>query len=119
MEDNEINREIALTLLEDVNLKVTTAENGKQAVEIFEKEKPDAFKLILMDIQMPVMDGLQATRRIRTLPGMDNVPIIAMTAHALDTEKKKSHAAGMNGHLSKPIEVRHFYDTLATYLETE
>lgn len=119
VEDNEINREIALTMLEDVNLTVTTAENGREALEILEHAPTDAFKLILMDIQMPVMDGLQATRRIRSMPGMDEIPIIAMTAHALDTERKKSKAAGMNGHLSKPIEVKDFYDTLAQYLATD
>ena len=119
VEDNEINREIALTMLENVNLKVTTAENGREALDILENSPPDAFALILMDIQMPVMDGLQATRHIRSMPGMRDIPIIAMTAHALDTEKEKSKAAGMNGHLSKPIEVRDFYNALAEYLETE
>ena len=107
VEDNELNAEIAETLLSDEGAVVTVAKNGLQAVNIF-KEKPEgSFDAILMDIMMPVMDGLTATKKIRTLdhPDAKKIPIIAMTANAFKEDKEKCLAAGMNAHLAKPIEI--------------
>ena len=107
VEDNELNAEIAETLLSDEGAAVTVAKDGLQAVNIF-KEKPEgSFDAILMDIMMPVMDGLTATKKIRTLnhPDAKKIPIIAMTANAFKEDKEKCLAAGMNAHLAKPIEI--------------
>ena len=107
VEDNELNTEIAETLLSDEGAVVTVAKNGLQAVNIF-KEKPEgSFDAILMDIMMPVMDGLTATKKIRTLnhPDAKKIPIIAMTANAFKEDKEKCLTAGMNAHLAKPIEI--------------
>ena len=106
-EDNELNREIAQTLLEMNGLTVECAANGQEALELFCSEEPGRFDAILMDIRMPVMDGLEATRRIRTCghPDARTIPIIALSANAFDEDSKKSLESGMNGHLSKPIEV--------------
>ena len=107
VEDNELNAEIAETLLSDEGAVVTVAKDGLQAINIF-KEKPEgSFDAILMDIMMPVMDGLTATKKIRTLnhPDAKKIPIIAMTANAFKEDKEKCLAAGMNAHLAKPIEI--------------
>lgn len=107
VEDNELNAEIAETLLSDEGAVVTVAKDGLQAVNIF-KEKPEgSFDAILMDIMMPVMDGLTATKKIRTLnhPDAKKIPIIAMTANAFKEDKEKCLTAGMNAHLAKPIEI--------------
>ena len=107
VEDNELNAEIAETLLSDEGAAVTVAKDGSQAFNIF-KEKPEgSFDAILMDIMMPVMDGLTATKKIRTLnhPDAKKIPIIAMTANAFKEDKEKCLAAGMNAHLAKPIEI--------------
>ena len=106
-EDNEINREIAKTLLEMNGFTVDCAADGQEALDRFCGGKPGQFDAILMDIRMPVMDGLEATRRIRTSGRADarTVPIIALSANAFDEDTKKSLDSGMNGHLSKPIEL--------------
>ncbi len=102
-EDNEINQEVASNLLEGLGMRVTLAKDGAEAVDLCRRQ---SFDLIFMDIQMPVMDGLTATRRIRALPGVGPAtpPIIAMTAHAMSGDREKSLAAGMNDHITKPIE---------------
>ncbi len=100
-EDNEINREVALELLRDLALRIDAAEDGAQAVALAERTHYD---LILMDVQMPVLDGLEATRRIRALPGYAEVPIIALTANAFDEDVAVCLAAGMNAHLGKPVD---------------
>ena len=107
VEDNDINREIAVTLLEGWGFKAEEAVNGKEAVEKFLDAPPHYYDGILMDIKMPVMDGLQATRFIRMSEKEDSVsiPIIAMSANAFSEDMKKSMESGMNGHLVKPIEV--------------
>ena len=113
-EDNELNREIAQTILEMNGLRVECAANGQEALDLFCCEPPGRFDAILMDIRMPVMDGLEATRRLRTSgrPDARTIPIIALSANAFDEDSKKSIASGMNGHLSKPIEVDKLLDVL-------
>lgn len=119
VEDNELNAEIAKTILEMAGIVIEVAENGKEAVEIFEERPIEYYDAILMDIRMPVMDGLEATKRIRTLGKEDSrtVPIIAMTANAFDEDTKKSIESGMNGHLSKPIDIEHLYQVLEGIME--
>ena len=113
-EDNQINSEIARTLLEEKHLAVETVTNGLRAMELFLKNPAGYYDAILMDIRMPLMDGLQATVNIRHCNKTDarTVPIIAMTANAFDEDVEKSRAAGMNAHLSKPIDPDYMYAVL-------
>jgi signal transduction histidine kinase/DNA-binding response OmpR family regulator len=101
VEDNELNREVALGLLEDAHLAIETAENGKIAVQMITEHNYD---LVLMDMQMPVMDGLAATRAIRLKPEFQYLPIIAMTANVMESDRERCTEAGMNDHLTKPID---------------
>ena len=107
VEDNELNAEIAKTVLEDVGALITRAENGQQALELFKEKPAGTFDVILMDLMMPVMDGYTATRKIRELERSDakTVPIIAMTANAFQEDAEKCIAVGMNAHLAKPLDV--------------
>lgn len=116
-EDNELNAEIAQTLLADEGACVTIAKNGKEAVTMFLEGNPGQFDAILMDLMMPVMDGLTATRQIRALDRKDakTIPIIAMTANAFKEDERKCLEAGMNGHLSKPIEIGKIKEELGRY----
>ncbi|MEY4852244.1 MAG: hypothetical protein RIS99_639 [Bacteroidota bacterium] len=113
VEDKEINRELATELLNEVGINVESAENGKIAIEMVEQ---NAYDLVLMDIQMPEMDGLTATKMIRATGRFSNLPILAMTAHAMKGEAEKSMAAGMNEHITKPIDPVFLYKTLFKYL---
>ncbi len=113
VEDNAINRQVAEELLGAVGVRVSHAENGQRALDRLEQETFDA---VLMDIQMPVMDGITATRRIRETPRFAELPVIAMTAHALPAEREKSLAAGMNAHLTKPIDPTALYGALARFV---
>ena len=118
VEDNALNMEIARTLLETFDIEVEEAYNGKEAVEKLRVTPPGYYDLILMDIMMPKMDGLEATRTIRQLDREDckTLPIIAMSANAFDEDVKRSIASGMNGHLSKPVNVSLLKETLASIL---
>lgn len=118
VEDNEINMEITRFLLEDAGMSVVCAENGQLALTQFEQSSPNEFDFILMDIMMPVMDGLEAARRLRALPRPDaaTVPIIALSANVMDDDIKKTKMAGMNEHLPKPINSRQLLDTIAKCL---
>ena len=117
VEDNELNMEIARTLLEDAGATVTAAHNGQEAVDLFREKAPGTFDVILMDVMMPVMDGLTATQTIRAMvrPDAKTVPIIAMTANAFAEDAEKCLAAGMNAHLAKPLEIGKVLETLAKY----
>lgn len=119
VEDNEINLEIAVELVGISGANIKTAQNGKEAVELFAASQPGYYNLILMDVQMPVMDGYEAARRIRGMERTDakTVPIFAMTANAFEEDAKKSIQKGMNGHISKPIDLDNLYEKMAEYLE--
>ena len=107
VEDNEINLEMETMLLEDMGLIIEPAENGLIAVEKMKIAKPGEYLFVLMDIQMPVMDGWQATEAIRALPDNEiaNIPIIALSANALESDKRMSAKNGMNAHLKKPMNI--------------
>ena len=118
VEDNELNREIAAEVLADNGLEVTTRENGALAVELLQQSRPGDFDLVLMDVQMPVMDGYEATRRIRALPDprMAVIPVIAMTANAFEEDKQTAMAAGMNSFVTKPFKVNVLLETMGKVL---
>ena len=119
VEDNELNLEIASTLLKEAGFEVDTAENGKIAVEKVEAASADRYDLILMDIQMPEMDGYEATRRIRALPDTKKaaLPIVAMTANAFEDDRKNALRAGMNGHIAKPLDIPKLFQVLSELLK--
>ena len=119
VEDNEMNREIACEILEEKDVIVDTAEDGDIAVEKMQNASEGQYDLVLMDIQMPRMNGYDATRAIRKLsnPYAANIPIIAMTANAFDEDKRNALDAGMNGHLAKPIDVQKLFDTLSEVMK--
>lgn len=118
VEDNLINTEVAAMLLKSKGFEVDTAENGLRALEMFSKSERGYYDVILMDIRMPLMDGLTAATNIRHLTNADagSIPIIAMTANAFDDDIEKSKAAGMNAHLAKPIESERMYQTLYDFI---
>ena len=106
-EDNELNAEIAQLLLADAGAEITLVGDGKQAVDRFLGDPPGTYDAILMDIMMPVMDGITAARTIRAAerPDAQTIPIIAMTANAFEEDAKKCLAAGMNAHIAKPLDI--------------
>lgn len=113
-EDNELNQEIAEEILTEAGFTVEIAENGKRAVEMLKNTEPGYYQLILMDIQMPVMDGYQATKAIRKLADKElaSIPIVAMTANAFEEDKQAALRYGMNAHITKPIDINILFDTL-------
>ncbi|HWO33360.1 MAG TPA: response regulator, partial [Candidatus Acidoferrum sp.] len=114
VEDNELNREVALGLLEDAQLSIETAENGQVALRMVAEHEYD---LVLMDMQMPVMDGLAATRAIRLEPQFRSLPIIAMTANVMESDREKCTEAGMNDHLAKPIDPDALFAALLRWIK--
>ncbi len=119
VEDNPINQQVATELLEDAGATVTIAEDGLQALKhVRESKNIPPFDLILMDLQMPEMDGYEAARELRKDAQYDTMPIVAMTAHAMVEERQRCLAAGMNDHISKPIEVDKFYATVSRWVRS-
>lgn len=117
VEDNELNLEISKDILESAGVVVESAEDGSIAVERLKEKGPDYYDCILMDIQMPVMDGFEATREIRKMFSDKRIPIIALSANAFDEDRRKSFEAGMDGHLAKPIVIAQLEDALKKYLK--
>ena len=119
VEDNELNREIAMEILNEYGFLVDTAENGAVAVEKMKKSSPGDYDLVLMDVQMPVMNGYEATKQIRALdnPALAEITILAMTANAFDEDRKKALECGMDGFLSKPIVIEELITTLQNNLQ--
>ena len=119
VEDNEINLEIETEMLQDLGLIIEPAENGKIAVEKVKASAPGEYLFVLMDIQMPVMDGRQATEEIRKLdnPELAGIPIIALSANALESDKRLSVKTGMDAHLTKPIDIPVLLKTLSKTLK--
>jgi len=117
-EDNEINQQIAVELLEGAGAAVRIACNGREAVDLLAHgPQPPPFDLVLMDLQMPEMDGYQATASLRANPRFETLPIIAMTAHATIEERQRCLSSGMNDHISKPIDPRVLFETVARYYQ--
>jgi CheY-like chemotaxis protein len=117
VDDVEINREIVLAMLEPTELEIDCAENGAEAIRMFSKT-PEKYEMIFMDIQMPEMDGYEATRRIRKLkfPNAKTIPIVAMTANVFREDIEKSLEAGMNSHVGKPLDIEVVMEKLRMYL---
>ena len=113
-EDVDLNQEIATVILEEAGFSVEVAENGQVALDMLQRAEPGYYQLILMDIQMPVMDGYEATRFIRRLENQEraSIPIIAMSANAFEEDKREALSCGMNGHIAKPIDITVLFDTL-------
>mgnify|MGYP003412765504 FL=1 len=117
-DDVELNREIASAILEEAGIEVETAENGQMAVDMVASFEPGYYDMVLMDVMMPVMDGHEAAEAIRNLnnPALSNIPIVAMTANAIEEDKIAAIKAGMNDHLAKPIKIEKLYEMMKKYL---
>lgn len=118
-EDNELNAEITMTILEDLGVQTERAEDGQVCVEMLQKAEAGYYDLVIMDIQMPNMDGYEAARRIREMPdaAKSRIPIVALTANTFEEDKQKSFAAGMNGHLAKPVDIARLTETLVSFFK--
>ena len=117
-EDHPLNREITVKILDKEKVKVETASNGKMGLSMLNGAPSGYYDLILMDIRMPVMDGLETTKAIRSLPdkSLASIPIIALTANAFDTDVQACIEAGMNAHLSKPLDPKLLIKTITEFL---
>ncbi len=113
VEDQEDNRQIIRDMLSATDYEITEADNGEQALAAIAKQRPD---LILMDIQLPIMDGYEATRRIKADPAVKSIPIIAVTSYALSGEEQKARAAGCDDYVPKPYSPRHLLAKIRQYL---
>ena len=118
-EDNDLNAEIAEAILESAGPKIERVEDGIQCVNRIKKMPAGTYDMILMDIQMPGMDGLKATRILREYARFDNLPIIAMTAHAMNGDREKSLSVGMQDYIAKPIEPSVLLSTLARWIHRD
>ena len=116
VEDNDMNQELAMELLANAGITVTLAVNGQEALDKV-SANPSGFDGVLMDCQMPVMDGYTATREIRKNPAFKGLPIIAMTANAMAGDKEKVMQAGMNDHIAKPLNVAAMFTTMAKWIK--
>jgi CheY-like chemotaxis protein len=117
VEDNIVNQRVLVSLLKPAGIVTVVASNGKEAVDLLQKNSEEKFDLIVMDINMPVMDGFVATRAIRYDPKFDNIPIIALTALVLESEQRKMFDSGMNAYLSKPLNISKLYSALRLFLK--
>lgn len=119
-EDVELNQEIAVEILRDAGFVTEVAGNGQEAVDMLEKSEPGYYQLILMDIQMPVMNGYEATKAIRGLKNrkLASIPILAMSANAFEEDKQEALRSGMNGHIAKPIDIDSMFETLRNVLKS-
>lgn len=119
VEDNELIRDIEIAILDDINIDCDIAQNGQEALNILENALPGHYDAILMDIAMPVMDGYEATRRIRRLedPAVAQTPVIGITAYAYGEDKEVALVAGMNDTVAKPVEIPTLMETLARYIK--
>ena len=117
-EDNELNQEIAVTILEEAGFSMEVAGNGRIALDMLQKSEPGYYQLVLMDVQMPEMDGYEATRQIRRLENtqLSRIPILAMTANAFEEDKQEALEAGMNGYIAKPINIKELFAALKEVL---
>ena len=117
-EDNELNQEIAAAILDEAGFTTEVAENGQIAVDMLRQAGPGYYNLVLMDVQMPVMDGYAATRAIRALPDrkLASIPILAMTANAFEEDRRAALKSGMNGHIAKPIQIDKLFEVLDSIL---
>jgi len=118
-EDVELNQEIAAAILGDAGFTTEIAGNGQIAVEMLKKSEPGYYQLVLMDLQMPVMDGYEAAKEIRGLENkkLDSIPILALTANAFEEDKQEALQAGMNGHVAKPINIEKLLETVGKILK--
>ncbi len=118
-EDNELNQEIAVAILEDAGFSIDVADNGQIAVDMLKNSDPGHYLLVLMDVQMPVMNGYEATKLIRSMEDqkLAGIPILAMTANAFEEDKQEAAKCGMNGHIAKPINIKHLLNTLEQVLK--
>jgi CheY-like chemotaxis protein len=116
VEDEKDNMDLFCQILVFHGCQVLKAEDGREAINLTQSEKPD---LILMDLSLPALDGWEATRTIKAIPGLAQIPIVALTAHAMVGDRERALQAGCDGYISKPIEVTRFYDQLLDYLPVE
>jgi len=119
VEDNPINQQLAVELMRARGVDVDVAANGAEGIDKINAYWPERYRVVLMDLQMPVMDGYEATRQLRQDARYVNLPIVAMTAHAMEDERQRCQVLGMNGHISKPIDPDVLYATLAEYMGAE
>jgi CheY-like chemotaxis protein/HPt (histidine-containing phosphotransfer) domain-containing protein len=117
VEDNPVNQKVVTAILRKKRYRAIITNDGREAIECLEREpSSDPFRLVLMDVQMPVLDGLEATRAIRSHPRWNGLPIVAMTAHAMNGDRERCLQAGMNGYISKPVNPAHLLATVEQYL---